>query len=33
MVLVFSIRMSYTPWFGEKTAAAGLVAGFFGGKE
>jgi hypothetical protein len=32
MFFVFSILMSQTSWFGEKTATAGLVAGFFGGK-
>jgi hypothetical protein len=32
MLLAFSIPMSQSPWFGEKFATAGLVAGFFGGK-
>jgi hypothetical protein len=25
--------MSEAPWFGEKNVVAGLLAGFFGGKE
>jgi hypothetical protein len=32
MILAFSIHMSQTSWFEEKTATTGLVAGFFGGK-
>ncbi len=33
MLLVFSIYMSQTSWFAEKSSTAGLVAGFFGGKQ
>ena len=33
MLLAFSISMSQSNWFEEKTATAGLVAGFFGGKQ
>ncbi|CAF4000148.1 unnamed protein product, partial [Rotaria sp. Silwood2] len=31
MSYLSNIHMSQTSWFGEKTATAGLVAGFFGG--
>ncbi len=30
--MVFSMHMSQTSWFEEKTTTVGLVAGFFGGK-